>query len=109
MPTLTPKLLYIGGANASNVYATANVVGNYTIIKSINICNTSVIPEKCSIHLLVNGASVTTYNKIISNAEVLSNNVLYYNTSIVIPANSSVYISQANSTLTFTLSGVEYA
>jgi len=109
MPSLTPKLLYIGDANASNVYTTANVVGNYTIIKSINICNTSAVPERCSIHILVSGATVAANNKIISNAEVLSNNVLYYNTSIVVPANSNVYISQANSTLTFTLSGVEYA
>lgn len=109
MANLTPKLLYIGNPAAESVYSVANVAGNYTIIKSINICNTSNIPERCTIHILVNGAIATTGNRIISNAEVLSNNVLYYNTSIVVPANSSVYVSQANTNLTFTLSGVEYA
>lgn len=109
MANLTPKLLYIGNASSGNVYTVANVVGDYTIIKSINICNTSNIPERCTIHILVNGAEAGTGNRVISNAEVLSNNVLYYNTSIVVPANSSVYVSQANTNLTFTLSGVEYA
>ncbi len=109
MANLTPKLLHIGNAASSNVYSTANVVGNYTIIKSINICNTGNIPERCTIHILVNGAAATTGNRVISNAEVLANNVLYYNTAIVVPANSNVFISQANTNLTFTLSGVEYA
>lgn len=109
MANLTPKLLYIGNASSGNVYSVTNVLGNYTIIKSINICNTSSIPERCTINILVNGATVGIQNRVISNAEVLSNNVLYYNTSIVVPANSHVYVSQANTNLTFTLSGVEYA
>jgi len=109
MPNLTPKLLFIGNTAASNVYSVASVANNYTIIKSINICNTSAIEEKCSIHILVNGAAAAANNKILSNALVLANNVLFYNTSIVVPANSNIYISQANTSLTFTLSGVEYA
>lgn len=109
MPNLTPKLLYIGNTAGSNAYSVPNVANNYTIIKSINICNTSAVEQKCSIHILVNGATAAANNKVISNASVLANNVLFYNTSIVVPANSNVYISQGNTSLTFTLSGVEYA
>ena len=37
MANLTPKSFYLGNSTASNVYTVANTVGNYSIIKSINI------------------------------------------------------------------------
>jgi hypothetical protein len=110
MPNLTPKVMYIGNDIASNVYSVANVSNNYSIIKSINICNTSnVANATASIHILVNGAAPAANNKIISNANVIKNDVLYYNTSIVLPANSNIYVSSSSNTLTFTISGVQYA
>jgi hypothetical protein len=109
MPALTPKLMYIGNDSTANAYSVANVANNYSIIKSINICNATANSASASIHILVAGASPAANNKIISNAEVLGNNVLYYNTSIVIPSNSNVYIAQSSTDLTFTISGVEYA
>ena len=41
MANLVPKSFYLGNTTSSNVYTVANTVGNYSIIKSINICNTS--------------------------------------------------------------------
>jgi hypothetical protein len=112
MANLIPKSFYVGsdvGAGA-NVYTVANTAGNYSIIKNINLCNTTSSNAVCSIHLLVNGAAVSASNKIISNVNVLANNVVYYNTSIVVPANSSIHATQVTANaVTFTISGVEYA
>lgn len=110
MANLVPKNLYIGSGSASNVYTVANTVGNYTIIKNINLCNTTGSNAVCSIHILVNGASPANNNKIISNVNVLANNVVYYNTSIVVPSNSAIHVDQVTANaVTFTISGVEYA
>lgn len=110
MATLKPKLMYQGNDTAANVYTVSNTATLYSIIKSINICNTSnTTNASASVHILTNGASPSANNKIISNANVIKNDVLYYNTSIVIPANSNIYISSSSNTVTFTISGVEYA
>lgn len=110
MANITPKLLYIGNTVASNVYSVSNTVGNYSIIKSVNACNTTDVSNATiSIHILKDGAAPSSNNKILSNANVIKNDVLYYNTSIVIPANSNLYVSSTSSTITFAISGVEYA
>ena len=105
MANLIPKSFYIGSGSASNAYTTANTVGDYSIIKNINLSN-----AVCSIHLLVGAATPAANNKVISNVNVLANNVVYYNTSIVVPANSKIYVDQVTANaITFTISGVEYA
>lgn len=110
MANLKPKLMYQGNDTAANVYSVANTVGNYSIIKSINICNTSNTANySASIHILIDGETPSSNNKLISNATVIKDDVLYYNTSVVLPANSNIYISSTSNTLTFTISGVEYA
>lgn len=110
MANLVPKSFYLGNSTASNVYSVANTVGNYSIIKSINICNTSDSANAtASVHILVAGASVAASNKIVSNAVVIKNDVLYYNTAIVVPANSNIYIASSSNTITFSINGVEYA
>ena len=110
MPNLTPKNFYIGSGSATNAYTTANVSGNYSIIKNINLCNATATNAVCSIHILVGAATAAANNKIISNVNVLANNVVYYNTSIVVPANSKIYVDQVTANaVTFTISGVEYA
>ena len=108
MAGLAPKLLYIGSGNSSNVYTASTTVNAYTIIKNINICNTDTANTVCSIHLLTSGQTASTSNKIISNINILGNNVVYYNTSIVMPANSALFLSQSGSNATVTISGVEY-
>lgn len=109
MANLIPKLLYIGSGDAINVYTAPTTAGSYTIIKNINICNTSGTDTVCSIHLLEGSAVAGNNNKIISNITVAANNVTYYNTSIVMPANSKIYFDQAASAATLTISGVEYS
>ncbi len=108
MASLTPKLLYIGAANGSNVY-TANATANsYTIIKNINICNTTAVNTVVSIHILTSGQTAASNNKIISNVNIVGNNVTFYNTSIIMPSNSSIYLTQTASNATVAISGVEY-
>lgn len=110
MANLIPKNFFIGNASASNAYTTANTVGDYSIIKNINLCNATSSNAVCSIHLLVGAATPAANNKVISNVNVLANNVVYYNTSIVVPANSKIYVDQVTANaITFTISGVEYA
>ena len=110
MANLTPKSFYIGNEQATNAYTTANVVGNYSIIKNINLCNATASNAVCIIHVLVGAATAAANNKVISNVSVLANNVVYYNTSIVVPANSKIYVDQVTANaITFTISGVEYA
>jgi len=112
MSNLTPKSLYIGSdvGGGTNVYTVPNIAGNYAIIKNINLCNTTASNAVCSIHLLVNGVAAANSNKIISNVSVNLNNVVFYNTSIVVPANSSIHITQVTANaVTFAISGVEYA
>lgn len=110
MAVLSPKLMYQGNDTAANVYSVANTAGYYSIVKSINICNTSnTANATASVHILTDGESPAANNKVISNAAVIKDDVLYYNTSIVVPANSNVYISSSSNSLTFTISGVEYA
>jgi len=108
MAGLTPKLLYIGSGSASNVYTASTTANAYTIIKNINICNTDTANTVCSIHLLTIGQTAGANNKILSNIAVLGNNVTYYNTAIVMPANSALYLTQSGSNATVAISGVEY-
>jgi len=110
LANLVPKSFYLGNSTSANVYAVANTVGNYSIIKSINICNTSdVASATADIHILVAGAAAAAGNKIISNAVIIKNDVIYYNTAIVVPANSNIYIASSSNTITFSINGVEYA
>jgi len=111
MANLTPKSFYIGtSSTGTNAYTTANTVGDYSIIKNINLCNTTSSNAVCSIHILVGAATPAANNKIISNVNVLSNNVVFYNTSVVIPANSKLHVDQVTANaVTFIISGVEYA
>jgi hypothetical protein len=110
MPSLTPKNFCHANAATANVYTVANTAGNYSIIKVINVCNTSNANATANVHILVDGASAAANNKIISNANVIGDDVLFYNTSIVMPANSKIHVSaSSNTALVFNISGVEYA
>ena len=74
-----------------------------------NICNTSNTNTYITMHLVTSGNFNSANNAIISNINVVGNNVTFYNTSIIMPSNSSIYITQAGSnTATVAISGVEY-
>lgn len=105
---LTPKLLYIGNGNNSNVYTAVATANSYTIVKNINICNTTASNVVASVHIVPTGQSAANNNKIISNTTIVGNDVTYYNTSIIMPANSSIYVNQGGTSLTVAISGVEF-
>ena len=108
MAGLVPKLLYIGNQQSGVVYTAPSDEGAYTIIKSINIANTSVSSQLFSINLVAFGGSVAIDNVIVGNVSLSGQNVFSYDTSIVMPAGTTLQVSQESNNLTFTISGVEY-
>lgn len=107
MASLTPTLLYIGNGNG-NVYTVGNANGTYSIIKAINVCNTGTSGKSFSLNLVAAGENLGSQNSIVSNVALSAGNVFSYDTSIVMPAGSFLQITQADTSLTFTISGVEY-
>jgi hypothetical protein len=108
MTTIVPKLLFIGNQQSGVVYSAPITSGSYAIIKSINVANTSVQQEIFSINLVPSGSSLASSNVIVGNINISGNNVFSYETSIVMPAGSTLRVSQPSTNLTFTISGVEY-
>lgn len=106
---LEPRLLYIGNASNNTVYTSPTSTGSYTIIKHINAANTSNEDSSFSLFLVTPGSFAVPANAMLFDAEVSSKNVLAYDTSIVIPSNTSIFLSQPLGTITLIISGVEYA
>ena len=109
MASIIPKLLFIGNTQTGKVYTAPSTEGSYSIVKSINVCNTSQSPEAFSLNLLGPSDAASVVNAILGSITLSAGNVFSYETSIVVPAGHSLYINQANTSLTFTISGVEYA
>lgn len=107
MGTMLPKLLYIGQGANSNVYTSSATGGSYTIIKNINLVNTQGGNLYVTMHLVDSGLSAANNNVIISNVLVPANDVVYLNTTIVMPNDASIYYKTSN--VTATISGVEFA
>ncbi len=108
MSAITPKLLFIGNQQSGIIYTAPAGQGSYAIVKSINVANTATSPEVFSINLVASGGSVGINNVVVGNINMTGNNVFSYETSIVMPAGSTLQISQVANNLTFTISGVEY-
>lgn len=108
LASIVPKLLFIGNQQSGIVYSAPSQEPGYAIVKSINVANTSSAPEVFSMHLVLPGEVATVGNIIVGNVTLTSNNVFSYETSIVMPAASTLQISQLSNNLTFTISGVEY-
>jgi hypothetical protein len=108
MASITPKLLFIGNQQSGIVYTAPSGQGSYAIVKSINVANTAVSTEVFSINLVPSGSSIGIDNVIVGNINMTGNNVFSYETSIVMPAGSTLRVSQVANNLTFTISGVEY-
>jgi hypothetical protein len=105
---LEPKRLYIGNDTAANVYTASSNVGSYSIIKTINVCNTSGTDKTFSLHILPSGASAAANNKILSNITVAANGIVYSNSVYVLNAGESLYYDPVDSNLTVLVTGVEY-
>ena len=110
MANLTPKLLYLGADTAANVVTVSSNAGSYSIVKNINLCNFTTSAATCDVHLLVSGVSAAANNNaILKSFTVAPNETIAYNGIVVLPANSRLYLSQANASITLSISGVEYA
>lgn len=107
MASLTPTLLYIGNGSG-NVYLVPVGTGSYSIIKSINVCNTASVGKSFSLNLVLPGEPISNSNLIVSNVALSAGNVFAYDTSIVMPNGSFLQVTQTDASLTFTISGVEY-
>jgi hypothetical protein len=109
MPSFQPKVLFIGNSNASNIYTVTNVANNYTIIKNINICNIDTATARSvSINILPPATSAAANNIYISNVLVPPNDILQIDSTFVIQAGYSIYITHGGN-ITTTISGVEYS
>lgn len=108
MASIIPKLLFIGNQQSGTVYSSPSSEGSYAIVKSINVANTSTSTEIFSINLVTSGSTVGVNNVVVGNISLTGNNVFSYETSIVMPAGSTLQVSQVSNNLTFTISGVEY-
>ena len=87
MANLTPKSFYIGSGSTTNAYTTANTVGNYSIIKNINICNITSSSATCNVHILVSGVSAAANNNaILKSFTVAPNETVAYSGIVVLPA-----------------------
>jgi len=109
MASIIPKLLFIGNTQSGAVYSSPSSTGSYSIVKSINVCNTGTSAESFSINLVTSGETSNVGNAILGNIILSGGNVFSYETSIVMPSGSQLVISQPGNNLTFTISGVEYA
>jgi hypothetical protein len=108
MSGLVPKLLYIGNQQSGTIYTAPTSSGSYSIVKSINVANTSTATQVFSLNLVPSGESPGIANVIVGNIVMSGANVFSYETSIVMPAGSVLQITQPNNDLTFTISGVEF-
>lgn len=109
MASLTPKNLYIGADTASNIYTAGSNVGDYSIVKLINVCNSNTTTAKSfSIHILTpTDNSATSNNMVASNVSVSANSVVQIDTAIVLNQDYSLYFVH-NGNISAVVSGVEY-
>lgn len=109
MANLTPKLLYVGNGTASNVYTTSSSTGSYTIVKNINICNTTNGSVTVDINILSASGTPGSNNALLKSLTVQAYETISYDTSVVLDAGYKIYTVNASSNCTFTISGVEYS
>lgn len=109
MANLTPKLLYVGNDTASNVYTVSNSSGSYTILRNINICNTTSSAVVCSIYLLSSSGTPGSNNAVLKDFALAASETISYDAGIVMDAGYKIHVINANSACSFTMSGVEYS
>lgn len=109
MPNLQPKILYIGNGTGSNVYTVSNTTGNYSIIKSVNICNANTANTKTvSLHILPPTTSPAANNIFLSNISIPANDIAQLDVTLPVQAGYAIHIIHSGD-ITTTISGVEYS
>lgn len=109
MASLTPKLLYVGNGNNSNVYSVSNTAGSYTILRNINICNTTTNAVVCSLYLISEAGTPSNNNAVLKDFALTSSETISYDAGVVMDSGYKLHVVNANSACTFTISGVEYS
>lgn len=109
MASLTPKTLYIGNTSTANVYTVSSTAGNYTIVKSINICNANSSSAKtANVYLIPPSGSASENNIYLSSLSIPASDVVQIDTTLILSNGYSIYMTHAGN-VTTTISGVEYA
>lgn len=109
MANLLPNTLYIGNDTSSNVYTVSSTSGSYTILRNINICNTTSGATTCDVHLLSASGTPGNNNAILKGFTVNANETISYDASIVLNAGYKIYVVNGSNKCTFAISGVEYS
>ena len=109
MANLTPTLLYIGNGSDSNVYTTSSSTGSYTILRNINFCNSNSSPTTCNVHILSSSGTPGANNALMYNFTLAGNETISYDASVILGAGYKIYIKQAATYVTYTMSGVVYS
>jgi len=111
MAVLTPKTLYVGqgnGATANTIYTANTTSGNYTIIKSINICNANTSTAKnISMNIVQPAGSAAETNLYLSNLSIPANTSIQIDTSLILSNSYFVSISHSGN-VTVIMTGVEF-
>jgi len=111
MPALTPKTLYIGqgnGATANTIYTANTTSGNYTIIKSINVCNANTSTTKTiNLNIVPPAGSPAETNLYLSNLSIPANTSVQIDTTLILSNSYFVSINHTGN-VTVVMTGVEY-
>lgn len=111
MASLTPKTLYVGNGTGTgaNIYTVGSTAGNYTIVKSINICNANTTTVRTVVlNIVPPSGSAASNNLYISNMAIVSNDSLQIDSTLILSNGYSIY-ANTNVDVIITISGVEYA
>jgi len=109
MANLVPKRFYIGDATGgSSVYTLTSNVGSYAIVRSINACNTTGSDATFDLHIVPSGDTADSGNKILSSITVPANDVITSDAIITMEPSDAIYFNQSGTSITLTVSGVEY-
>jgi hypothetical protein len=106
--TIAYKIL--GQTNPSgNVDTTAYTVpaGNNTVISTINVCNQATTTANFRVAVRQAGATLTSSQYLIYNAEISPNDTIAYTIGVTLGATDVVTVRANSSTLSFNLFGSE--
>lgn len=109
MAFLTPKKLgqaAVGIGAGTLIYTAPTLIT--TIVKCIDVCNTTASPITISIHLVHSGGTAGTGNALFYTVSVAGNSTFQWTGTQVLNAGDFIQAVAAGAGLTLTASGGEY-
>lgn len=102
------KKLFAGAAPTSAGSAEYTVPTGYmTLVRDINVCNTTAASLNCALHLVPVGGSATTSNMLIPNSPIDAYSMLQWTGEQVLSAGDFIQVIGSGSGLTVNISGEE--